>query len=71
MYMSPAQLSADGRRLLTLGGRVLGVVHVADTLDEAIAGAYEKVGKIKFDNEYHRGDIGKSADGNKTITITG
>ena len=61
VYVAGAKLSADGRRLLTLGGRVLGVVHVADTLDEAIAGAYEKVGKIKFDNEYHRGDIGKSA----------
>ncbi|HOA85711.1 MAG TPA: phosphoribosylglycinamide synthetase C domain-containing protein, partial [Bacillota bacterium] len=61
VYVAGAKLSADGRQLLTSGGRVLNVVHVADTLEEAIKGAYEKVAKIKFENEYHRHDIGKKA----------
>ncbi|MGI6167287.1 MAG: phosphoribosylamine--glycine ligase [Eubacteriales bacterium] len=61
VYVAGAKLSADGRQLLTSGGRVLGVVHIADTLDEAIKGAYDKVAKIKFANEYHRSDIGKRA----------
>ncbi len=61
VYVAGAKLSSDGKTLLTSGGRVLGVVCVAETLGSAISGAYGKVSKIKFENEYHRSDIGKTA----------
>ena len=47
--------------LYTNGGRVLGVTAVADTLPEAITGAYAKMEKISFENKYCRSDIGKRA----------
>ena len=51
---------ADGR-LVTSGGRVLGVTATADTLKEAIDKAYEAAGKISFENSYYRKDIGQRA----------
>ena len=59
VYVAGATL--DGTTLKTNGGRVLGVTAVADTLPEAIEKAYEKVGKIHFENAYYRHDIGKRA----------
>ena len=50
----------DGK-LLTSGGRVLGVTSVADTLKNAISLSYGKVEKIMFDNRYYRNDIGAKA----------
>lgn len=47
----------DGK-LVTAGGRVLGVTAMADTLDEAIAKAYRDVNKIHFDGAHFRTDIG-------------
>ncbi len=51
---------ADGK-LLTNGGRVLGVVELADTLPEAIEAAYAAVKTVNFDNAFYRNDIGKKA----------
>ncbi|MDD6265272.1 MAG: phosphoribosylamine--glycine ligase [Clostridia bacterium] len=48
-------------RLLTNGGRVLGVTSVAKTLKCAIQKSYEKVNKISFENAYFRNDIGQKA----------
>ena len=48
-------------KLCTSGGRVLGVTAVEDTLKDAVAAAYERVGKISFKNAYYRHDIGKRA----------
>ena len=48
----------DGEKVLTNGGRVLGVTATAKTLDEAIAKAYNGVEKISFTDEFHRTDIG-------------
>ncbi len=59
VYVAGAKLT-DGK-LLTNGGRVLGVTSVADSLEEAIAKSYEKAKYIKFDNAYYRTDIGKRA----------
>jgi len=59
VYVAGAALK-DGC-LVTSGGRVLGVTSKADTLKEAVALAYEKVGKISFENAYFRHDIGKRA----------
>ena len=50
----------DGR-LLTSGGRVLGVTAIADSLKEAIDTSYGMVERISFDNAYYRHDIGKRA----------
>ncbi len=51
----------DGDRLLTDGGRVLGVECVGDTLPQAVDAAYEQVKKVHFDNAYYRKDIGARA----------
>jgi phosphoribosylamine---glycine ligase len=45
-------------RILTSGGRVLGVTAVGDTLLAAKRRAYGAVGKIEFDGSYFRRDIG-------------
>lgn len=50
----------DGK-LLTNGGRVLGVTCIEDSLEAAIKASYEAVGKIHFDNAYYRHDIGQKA----------
>ncbi|MGX8704448.1 MAG: phosphoribosylglycinamide synthetase C domain-containing protein, partial [bacterium] len=59
VYVAGAKL--EDEKLLTNGGRVLGVTCKADTLKNAIALAYEQVEKIHFDNAYYRKDIGQRA----------
>ena len=51
----------EGGKLLTAGGRVLGAVAVASTLEEAIDKVYKNIDKIHFDNAYYRRDIGQRA----------
>jgi phosphoribosylamine---glycine ligase len=48
-------------RLLTAGGRVLGVTAVADDLGAAIGAAYAGVGDIRFEGMHYRTDIGRKA----------
>ena len=48
-------------KLLTSGGRVLGVIGMADTLGVALDKAYENVSKINFEGAYYRRDIGARA----------
>ncbi len=50
----------DGK-LLTSGGRVLGVTATADDLKSAVQKAYQEVEKVHFDNAFYRKDIGKRA----------
>ena len=59
VYVAGAALK-DGV-LCTSGGRVLGVTAIADTMREAVDGAYKKVENIHFGNAYYRHDIGKKA----------
>ena len=59
VYVAGAVLK-DGK-LLTSGGRVLGVTATASTLKEAIDSSYSLVEKIHFDNAFYRRDIGKRA----------
>lgn len=49
----------DGK-MLTNGGRVLGVTARAETLDEALDKAYAAVKKINFDGAHYRTDIGRT-----------
>jgi len=48
-------------RILTAGGRVLGVTAVGDSLKEALARAYQAMEEIRFDGMYYRRDIGHRA----------
>ncbi len=50
----------DGR-LVTAGGRVLGVTATADTLDKAVRAAYAAAEKIDFQDRHMRRDIGARA----------
>ncbi len=59
VYIAGAKLSDE--KLLTNGGRVLGVVATADTLADAIKKSYANVEKVHFANAYFRKDIGKRA----------
>lgn len=56
-----AGAKCENGKLLSNGGRVLGVTATADTLEKAIEKAYEKTEKIHFDNAFYRHDIGKKA----------
>lgn len=46
---------------VTAGGRVINVVSVADTLEEAVAEAYSQVNKVSFENMFYRRDVGRTA----------
>lgn len=59
VYVAGAKL--ENGKLLTNGGRVLGVTKIADTLEQAIALSYNAVEKVCFDNAYYRHDIGQKA----------
>ena len=59
VIVAGAKLEAG--KLLTSGGRVLGVIGMADTLRVALDKAYENVSKINFEGAYYRRDIGARA----------
>jgi len=48
-----------GEKIITNGGRVLGVTALGDTLELAIKNAYNVADKISWKNKYMRTDIGK------------
>jgi phosphoribosylamine--glycine ligase len=50
-----------GNKILTSGGRVLGVTGLGATIKEAIDKTYQAVGKIKFEGMHYRRDIGYKA----------
>jgi len=50
----------DGK-VVTSGGRVLGVTAMADTIESAINKAYSVVHMVKFDGMHYRSDIGRKA----------
>ncbi len=60
-FIYVAGAKRDGERLLSAGGRVLGVTAIADTLDVAIEKAYDRVAKVRFENGFYRRDIGAKA----------
>ncbi len=49
-------------RIVTNGGRVLGVTALGKTLVEARANAYKATELVNFENKYMRHDIGKAID---------
>ena len=62
-YVFHAGTAFDGDgRIVTNGGRVLGVTATGSDLKEARANAYKATEWIDFDNKYMRHDIGKAID---------
>lgn len=51
----------EGKKILTAGGRVLGVTSLGANIDKAIECVYEDVEKISFDRCFFRRDIGAKA----------
>jgi phosphoribosylamine--glycine ligase len=49
----------EGERILTSGGRVVGVTATGNTLGGSLEKAYEAAGKIQFEGMHYRKDIGK------------
>ena len=56
-----AGASLEDGRLVTSGGRVLGVCATGETLTEALATAYARTERIGFEGAFYRHDIGKRA----------
>ncbi len=56
VFHAGTETDAEGR-IVTSGGRVLGVTAVGDGIEEARRRAYEAVGEIRFDGARHRTDI--------------
>jgi len=52
---------AEGKSVVTDGGRVLGVTALGDTLAQARHRAYDAMGKIHFEGMHFRKDIGRRA----------
>ncbi len=51
----------QGDKILTNGGRVLGVTGLGDTIKEAIKRTYQAIEKIHFEGMHYRRDIGRKA----------
>ena len=60
IYHAGDKLDGEGR-LVTSGGRVLGITAMAPTLKEALAEAYAAAETVNFDGKYMRHDIGRRA----------
>ncbi len=56
-----AGTAAKHKRIVTSGGRVLGVTAIGKSLDEALGRAYRAVGEISWSGSYYRNDIGAKA----------
>ena len=61
-YVFHAGTKFDGNKIVTNGGRVLGVVAKGENLKAARASAYKATEWIDFANKYKRNDIGKAID---------
>ena len=58
-FVFHAGTKKEGNKILTNGGRVLGVTALGDSLDSAIQNAYSAIQNIDWPNKYCRNDIGK------------
>lgn len=56
-FIAGAKLDENGN-IITDGGRVLNVVNIADSLEEARKLSYSDIEKIDFKDKYYRKDIG-------------
>ena len=58
-YIFHAGTKKQNKKIITNGGRVLGITALGDTLESAIKNAYDVTEKISWKNKYSRTDIGK------------
>jgi phosphoribosylamine--glycine ligase len=58
-FVFHAGTKTENGKVLTNGGRVLGVTALGNSLQEAISNAYFTVEKVSWPNKYYRQDIGK------------
>ncbi len=58
-YVFHAGTKKESGKILSNGGRVLGVTALGDTLQDAIKNAYARADKISWPSKYCRTDIGK------------
>lgn len=56
----------SNNKILTNGGRVLGITATGNNLEEALSGAYRAIKSISFNGMQYRKDIGARAVTNKT-----
>ena len=56
-----AGTALDGKKIISSGGRVLGVTALGDSVELAIQKAYQAVAKINWSKVHYRTDIGKKA----------
>ena len=56
-----AGTALNGDEVVTSGGRVLGVTALGDSLETAVARAYEAIDRIQFDGAHYRKDIAHRA----------
>ena len=61
-FVFHAGTKLENGRILTNGGRVLGVTALGSDLKQARSKAYKETEKIDFKNKYMRHDIGKAID---------
>ncbi len=61
VFHAGSKFDAEGR-IVTNGGRVLGVTALGSTLKEARGNAYRAAEWVHFENRYMRHDIGKAID---------
>lgn len=66
-FVFHAGTALENGKLVTAGGRVLGVTAVGPTLREAVARAYAGVDEISFENSFSRRDIGWRALGAQKV----
>lgn len=60
-FVFHAGTKKEGKKIVTSGGRVLGVTSLGEGIEDAIHKAYEAVEKIQFDRYFFRRDIGARA----------
>jgi phosphoribosylamine--glycine ligase len=53
-----AGTSLKNGEIVSSGGRVLAVTSYGETIEDALSTSYENIGKINFENQYYRKDIG-------------
>ena len=56
-----AGTALKNKKIVTAGGRVLGITAIGDDLDKAIKKAYDTVAMIKWPGSFYRTDIGAKA----------
>lgn len=58
-----AGVARAGEQLVASGGRVLSATAVGDSVEQALARAYEAAGRVRFEGKQQRSDIGRSVVG--------